>query len=71
VVKAPVKRRRGGGGISLFAIYKVVQERPFVPPVRIMKESGAHAVKLEGGSEVKDSVLRILSAGVPGWVIWA
>jgi 3-methyl-2-oxobutanoate hydroxymethyltransferase len=30
-----------------------------------MKESGAHAVKLEGGSEVKDSVLRILSAGVP------
>jgi 3-methyl-2-oxobutanoate hydroxymethyltransferase len=30
-----------------------------------MKESGAHAVKIEGGSEVKDSVLRILSAGVP------
>src|SRR6195952_4346936 len=33
--------------------------------IRIMKESGAHAVNLEGGSEVKDSVLRILSAGVP------
>lgn len=33
--------------------------------IRIMKESGAHAVKLEGGKEVKDSVLRILSAGVP------
>ena len=33
--------------------------------IRIMKESGAHAVKLEGGSEIKDSVLRILSAGVP------
>jgi len=33
--------------------------------IRIMKESGAHAVKLEGGNEVKDSVLRILSAGVP------
>jgi 3-methyl-2-oxobutanoate hydroxymethyltransferase len=33
--------------------------------IRIMKESGAHAVKLEGGGEVKDSVLRILSAGVP------
>jgi 3-methyl-2-oxobutanoate hydroxymethyltransferase len=33
--------------------------------IRIMKESGAHAVKLEGGHEVKDSVLRILSAGVP------
>ncbi|MDX2001953.1 MAG: 3-methyl-2-oxobutanoate hydroxymethyltransferase [Chitinophagales bacterium] len=33
--------------------------------IRIMKESGAHAVKLEGGEEVKDSVIRILTAGVP------
>jgi 3-methyl-2-oxobutanoate hydroxymethyltransferase len=33
--------------------------------IRIMKESGAHAVKLEGGTEVKDSVERILSAGIP------
>ena len=33
--------------------------------IRIMKESGAHAVKLEGGSEVKDSIIRILSAGIP------
>lgn len=33
--------------------------------IRIMKESGAHAVKLEGGSEVKESVERILSAGIP------
>ncbi len=33
--------------------------------VRIMKETGAGAVKLEGGSEVKDSVSRILSAGIP------
>jgi len=33
--------------------------------IRIMKESGAHGVKLEGGSEVADSVRRILSAGVP------
>jgi 3-methyl-2-oxobutanoate hydroxymethyltransferase len=30
-----------------------------------MKESGAHAVKLEGGSEVVESVERILSAGIP------
>jgi 3-methyl-2-oxobutanoate hydroxymethyltransferase len=30
-----------------------------------MKESGAHAVKLEGGSEVKDSIRRILHAGIP------
>lgn len=33
--------------------------------VRIMKESGGHAVKLEGGIEVKESVIRILSAGIP------
>ncbi|MEL6720974.1 MAG: 3-methyl-2-oxobutanoate hydroxymethyltransferase [Bacteroidota bacterium] len=33
--------------------------------IKIMKESGAHAVKLEGGREVKDSIERILSAGVP------
>ena len=33
--------------------------------IRIMKESGAHAVKLEGGAEVADSIRRILSAGVP------
>lgn len=33
--------------------------------IRIMKESGAHAVKLEGGEEVIESVARILSAGVP------
>lgn len=33
--------------------------------VRIMKESGAHSVKLEGGSEVRESIERILSAGIP------
>ncbi|WP_181304430.1 3-methyl-2-oxobutanoate hydroxymethyltransferase [Rufibacter sp. XAAS-G3-1] len=33
--------------------------------IRIMKESGAHGVKLEGGEEIKESVTRILSAGVP------
>ena len=33
--------------------------------IRIMKESGAHGIKLEGGHEIKDSVVRILSAGVP------
>lgn len=30
-----------------------------------MKESGGHAIKLEGGSEIKESIARILSAGVP------
>ncbi len=33
--------------------------------VRIMKETGAGAVKLEGGAEIRDSVSRILSAGIP------
>jgi 3-methyl-2-oxobutanoate hydroxymethyltransferase len=33
--------------------------------IRIMKESGAHSVKLEGGSEVIESISRILSAGIP------
>ncbi|HLT06340.1 MAG TPA: 3-methyl-2-oxobutanoate hydroxymethyltransferase [Cyclobacteriaceae bacterium] len=33
--------------------------------IRIMKESGAHAIKVEGGAEIKESVVRILSAGVP------
>jgi 3-methyl-2-oxobutanoate hydroxymethyltransferase len=33
--------------------------------IRIMKESGAHSVKLEGGSEVIESITRILSAGIP------
>ncbi len=33
--------------------------------IRIMKESGGHAVKLEGGTEIVDSVKRILTAGIP------
>jgi 3-methyl-2-oxobutanoate hydroxymethyltransferase len=33
--------------------------------IRIMKEAGAHAVKLEGGAEIGESIKRILSAGVP------
>ncbi|MBT8320801.1 MAG: 3-methyl-2-oxobutanoate hydroxymethyltransferase, partial [Eudoraea sp.] len=33
--------------------------------IRIMKESGAHAVKVEGGIEIKESVKRILNAGIP------
>jgi 3-methyl-2-oxobutanoate hydroxymethyltransferase len=33
--------------------------------IRIMKESGAHAVKLEGGEQLKESVIRILTAGIP------
>lgn len=33
--------------------------------IRIMKESGGHAVKLEGGAEIQESIKRVLSAGVP------
>jgi len=33
--------------------------------IRIMKESGAHGVKLEGGAEIIESIERILSAGIP------
>ena len=33
--------------------------------IRIMKESGAHAVKLEGGREIRESIDRILTAGIP------
>lgn len=33
--------------------------------IRIMKESGAHSVKMEGGAEIKESIMRVLSAGVP------
>lgn len=33
--------------------------------IRIMKETGAHGIKLEGGKEIEESVVRILSAGIP------
>ncbi len=33
--------------------------------IRIMKESGGHGIKMEGGAEIKDSIVRILSAGIP------
>ena len=33
--------------------------------IRIMKESGAHSIKMEGGQEIEDSIRRVLSAGVP------
>ncbi|MBA2407587.1 MAG: 3-methyl-2-oxobutanoate hydroxymethyltransferase [Chitinophagales bacterium] len=48
-----------------FGSYQGNSKEALNSAIRIMKESGAHAVKLEGGSEVKDSVERIVSAGVP------
>jgi 3-methyl-2-oxobutanoate hydroxymethyltransferase len=48
-----------------FGSYQGNSKEALQSTIRIMKESGAHAVKLEGGLEVKESVIRILSAGVP------
>jgi len=48
-----------------FGSYQGNSEEALRSAIRIMKESGAHAVKLEGGAEIKESVTRILSAGVP------
>lgn len=48
-----------------FGSYQGNSTKALNSAIRIMKESGAHAVKLEGGAEVQDSIKRILSAGVP------
>ena len=48
-----------------FGSYQGNSEEALKSAIRIMKESGAHAVKLEGGAEVIESVARILTAGVP------
>lgn len=48
-----------------FGSYQGNSKEALSSTIRIMKESGAHAIKLEGGREVKESIERILSAGVP------
>ncbi|MBE9469373.1 MAG: 3-methyl-2-oxobutanoate hydroxymethyltransferase [Bacteroidetes bacterium] len=48
-----------------FGTYQGNSKEALASAIRIMKETGAHAVKLEGGEEVKESVMRILSAGIP------
>ncbi|MEN9369432.1 MAG: 3-methyl-2-oxobutanoate hydroxymethyltransferase [Bacteroidota bacterium] len=48
-----------------FGSYQGNSKEALQSSIRIMKESGAHAVKLEGGAEVKESIERIISAGVP------
>ena len=48
-----------------FGSYQSDPKEALRSAIRIMKESGAHAVKLEGGSEIKDSIKRILKAGIP------
>ena len=48
-----------------FGSYQGDSKKALRSAIRIMKESEAHAVKLEGGSEVIESVERILTAGIP------
>ena len=48
-----------------FGSYQGDSQRALESSIRIMKEAGAHAVKLEGGSEIIESIERILTAGIP------
>ncbi len=48
-----------------FGTYQGNSKEALSSAIRIMKETGASAVKMEGGAEVKESVIRILSAGIP------
>lgn len=48
-----------------FGSYQGNSKEALNSAIRLMKEAGAHAVKMEGGSEILESVSRILSAGVP------
>ena len=48
-----------------FGSYQGNSKEALSNAIRIMKESGGHAVKLEGGNEVAESIERILSAGIP------
>ena len=48
-----------------FGTYQSDSKKALRSAIRIMKESGGHAVKLEGGKEIKDSIKKILNAGIP------
>jgi 3-methyl-2-oxobutanoate hydroxymethyltransferase len=48
-----------------FGSYQSDPKEALRSAIRIMKESGAHSIKLEGGREVKESIKRILNAGIP------
>ncbi|WP_207493513.1 3-methyl-2-oxobutanoate hydroxymethyltransferase [Aridibaculum aurantiacum] len=48
-----------------FGSYQSNSEIALASAIRIMKETGAHAIKLEGGEEVVESIKRIVSAGIP------
>src|SRR5213592_92893 len=48
-----------------FGSYQGNSKEALSSTIRIMKETGAHSIKLEGGEEILESVKRIISAGVP------
>lgn len=48
-----------------FGTYQGNSKSALDTAIRIMKESGGHAIKMEGGDEIRDSIVRILSAGIP------
>src|SRR5687767_10863511 len=48
-----------------FGSYQSNSDIALASAIRIMKETGAHSIKMEGGEEVIDSVKRIVSAGIP------
>lgn len=48
-----------------FGTYQGNEQEALVSAIRVMKEAGAHAVKLEGGAPVVDTVERIVTAGIP------
>lgn len=48
-----------------FGSYQGNSKEALSSAIRIMKESGGHAVKLEGGQEILESITRILTAGIP------
>lgn len=48
-----------------FGSYQGNSKEALLSAIRMMKESGAHGVKLEGGTEIVDSIERIITAGIP------
>ena len=48
-----------------FGSYQSDPNEALKSAIRIMKESGAHAVKMEGGREIQESIIKILNAGIP------
>lgn len=48
-----------------FGTYQSDPQKALESAVRIMKESGAHGIKLEGGKEIEKSIKKIINAGIP------